>query len=153
MDNYPFVTIRHHQCTIVQEQGVKCSACSSYHKSLQLFSKYHAKPSAKDISEKTNHRFLSKPTLINEVFILRAAFTRKIEKLVGYCDIDNINNHLILLEKEYMENDAEHRKATLAKIMMMFMVRGLFTDLEFPYASFPTGNLKEEQLVPIFYCL
>ena len=311
MDNYPFVTIRHHQCTIVQEQGVKCSACSSYRKSLQLLSKYHAEPFAKDISKKTNHRFLSKPTLINEVSILRAAVyekDRKIEylqkmiaadnraislddnehndmlgimrahhdtiiksypedsfqrifwngqymavqakspngfrwnpaiikwciylchksssayellrktkilhlpshrtlrqcsnaldsssgfsneldeqlfcdakvsslqefqkyvglvgdemyikeglvydkstgKLVGYCDIGNINNHLLLLEKEYMENDAEHRKATLAKTMMMLMVRGLFTDFEFPYASFPTGNLTGEQLVPIF---
>ena len=33
-------------------------------------------------------------------------------KLVGYCDIGNINNHSLLLEKEYMENNAEHRKAT-----------------------------------------
>ena len=41
-------------------------------------------------------------------------YNKSTGKLVGYCDIGNINNHL-LLEKEYMENDAEHRKATLAK--------------------------------------
>ena len=60
-------------------------------------------------------------------------------KLVGYCDIGNINYHLLLLKKEYMENDAEHSKATLAKTMM-FMVRGLFADLEFPYTSWKSDR-------------
>ena len=79
-------------------------------------------------------------------------YDKSTAKLVVYCDIGNINNHLLLLENKYMENDVEHRKATLAKTMM-FMVRGLFTDLEFPYAYFLNGNLTGEQLVPIFYCL
>ena len=34
---------------------------------------------------------------------------------------------------------------------MVLMIRGLFTDLQFPYASFPTSNLTGEQMVPIFY--
>uniref|UniRef100_A0A1X7VEP6 Transposable element P transposase-like RNase H domain-containing protein n=1 Tax=Amphimedon queenslandica TaxID=400682 RepID=A0A1X7VEP6_AMPQE len=72
-------------------------------------------------------------------------------KLVGYCDIGNINNHLLLLEKEYMGNDNSQTKTVLAKTMMVLMVRGLFMDFEFPYASFPTGNLTGEQMVPIFY--
>jgi hypothetical protein len=31
------------------------------------------------------------------------------------------------------------------------MVRGLFSNFKFPYASFPSTNLTGDQLVPIFY--
>lgn len=35
--------------------------------------------------------------------------------------------------------------------MLVLMVRGLFTNFSFPYASFPTSSLTGDQLVPIFY--
>ena len=35
--------------------------------------------------------------------------------------------------------------------MMVLIIHGLFTDLQFPYASFPTSNLTGEQMVYIFY--
>jgi hypothetical protein len=31
------------------------------------------------------------------------------------------------------------------------MIRGLFTEFTFPYASFPTSKLTGDQMVPIFY--
>ena len=72
--------------------------------------------------------------------------------LVGYCDIGDINNHLVQLEKEYTNPGTctgEHD--TLAKTMMVLMVRGLFINFTFPYASFASSTLTGEQLIPIFY--
>uniref|UniRef100_A0A1X7TI06 THAP-type domain-containing protein n=1 Tax=Amphimedon queenslandica TaxID=400682 RepID=A0A1X7TI06_AMPQE len=73
--------------------------------------------------------------------------------LVGYCRIGEINDHLLQLEREYTESngDAANNTHTLAKTMLVLMIRGLFTSLTFPYASFATSNLTGEQMVPIFY--
>ena len=68
--------------------------------------------------------------------------------LVSYCDIGEINNHLISLEKEYQTNET-HKK--LASTMMVLMVRSLFTSFTFPYASLAASNLTGDQLVPIIY--
>ena len=68
--------------------------------------------------------------------------------LVGYCDIGEINNHLISLEKEYQSNEA-HEK--LASTMMVIMLRSLFSSFTFPYASFAASTLTGDQLVPIIY--
>ena len=35
--------------------------------------------------------------------------------------------------------------------MLMFMVRGIFTDLEFPYAHFPTRDASADTLFPIVW--
>ena len=39
----------------------------------------------------------------------------------------------------------------LAKSMMIFMVQGLFTRLQFHYAQFPFANLSREQLFEPFW--
>lgn len=69
----------------------------------------------------------------------------------------DINNHLLSLEESYKRdgtkvhvNDKHQSTPTLAKTMMMTMVRCLFTNFTFSYASFPSTNLTVEQLVPIF---
>ena len=69
-------------------------------------------------------------------------------QLIGYCNIGEINNHLISLEQEYKGDTATKE---LASAMLVLMVRGLFTSFTFPYATFATSTLTGEQLVPIFY--
>lgn len=69
--------------------------------------------------------------------------------LVGYCDLGEINNHLLRLEHEYQT--VQVGKSQLASTMMVLMVRSLFTNFTFPYACFATSTLTGEQLVPIFY--
>uniref|UniRef100_A0A1X7TDM4 Transposable element P transposase-like RNase H domain-containing protein n=1 Tax=Amphimedon queenslandica TaxID=400682 RepID=A0A1X7TDM4_AMPQE len=81
-------------------------------------------------------------------------FNKVTGELVGFCDVGDINNHL-LLEESYKRdgtevNDMHHWTPTLAKTMLMITVQGLFTNFTFPYASFPSTNLTGEQLVPIF---
>lgn len=59
--------------------------------------------------------------------------TRVQEKsLVGMGDI---NNYLLEIERSVAEDST---KPDVAKSMLVFMVRGLFTSLEFPYAQFAT---------------
>uniref|UniRef100_A0A1X7UCH1 Transposable element P transposase-like RNase H domain-containing protein n=1 Tax=Amphimedon queenslandica TaxID=400682 RepID=A0A1X7UCH1_AMPQE len=47
--------------------------------------------------------------------------------------------------------DSENTPPPLAKSMVSFMVKGLFTSLKFPYAQFPCVSLVGEQLFPLFW--
>ena len=53
-------------------------------------------------------------------------------KLVGFVDLGEVNNHLLAFERS-LTDDSSHPEATLASTMMVFMVRGLFTNLQFQY--------------------
>ena len=67
-------------------------------------------------------------------------------ELTGFCDMGDINEHLLNLEKSYLE-DTTTENTLATKIV----VRGLFINLTFPYASFPSSSLTGDQLVPLFY--
>ena len=69
-------------------------------------------------------------------------------KLVGFVDLGNVNNHLLLFERSLMEKE---QPKEVAKTMMCFMVRGLFTKLRFAYAQFPCCNLTGELLFEPFW--
>ena len=56
---------------------------------------------------------------------------------------------ILNLEKSYLEDTTTEN--TLTAKIMVFMVRGLFINLTFPYASFPSSSLTGDQLVPLFY--
>ena len=60
--------------------------------------------------------------------------------LVGYADLGEINNLLLDYEQQY--NDSGRMPHPLAKCMLVFMVRGVFTSLKFPYMQFPAASTK-----------
>ena len=66
--------------------------------------------------------------------------------ILGFIDLGNTNNQLMDFEKSIMGE----QESLLATSMIMLMVRGLFTDLCFPYAQFsastPTGDLLFDPL-------
>ena len=64
--------------------------------------------------------------------------------LVGFTNLGTIMMHLLNFEKEVAGE--EPPSTQLAKTVMVFMVRGLFNSLQFPYAQFPCGDLSGEQL-------
>ena len=64
--------------------------------------------------------------------------------LVGYADLGKINNLLLDYEQQY--NDSGRISCPLAKCMLVFMVRGLFTSLKFPYVQFPAASTKEADI-------
>ena len=73
-----------------------------------------------------------------------------IGELIGFTHMGEINDHLLLLEKQ-INGEQSANNQTLATSVLVLMVRGLFTDLAFPYASFPASSLSGDQIVPIFY--
>lgn len=54
-------------------------------------------------------------------------------QIVGFVDLGETNNHLLDLK---LLDDADHQEA---KTMLVSMVRGLFTRVNFPYAQFACG--------------
>ena len=65
-------------------------------------------------------------------------------ELVGYVDLDSVGNQIL-----QMQQQLENRKQTLAKSMLVLMVRGLCGNLTFPLAGFATESIKDEFLFPI----
>ena len=53
--------------------------------------------------------------------------------IVGYVGCGNVNNVLLALERS-RNGDADH---TVAKHVVIFMVRGIFIHLQFSYAQYP----------------
>ena len=77
--------------------------------------------------------------VLNEVKIKESlVFDKHETEVVGFVDMGDINNKLADLEKERSTN---HQHPTIATHMLVLMVRGVFTDLRFPYAHFPVTNI------------
>ena len=67
-------------------------------------------------------------------------------EIIGFVNLGEINNQLIQLERS---ETGSH--PSLATNMLVFMVRGLFLKLEYPYAQFPCASLSADQLFPIVW--
>ena len=63
-------------------------------------------------------------------------------ELVGFVNLGDINTHLLKYEQSLSGEDPQTEP--LAKSMFTIMVRGLFNQLQFPYAQFPCK--------PVIYC-
>ena len=64
--------------------------------------------------------------------------------------IGNVNDHLLAFEKSVCDETYDNVDK-LAKTMMVFMVRGLFTPLQFPYTQFPCKSVTGELLYQPFW--
>ena len=76
---------------------------------------------------------------IHEDFV----FDKHSGKMIGYTNLGDINNHL----KDFklsINNQAAVPK--FAKTMLVFMVQGLFSKLQFRYAQFPAVDLSGDLL-------
>lgn len=60
-------------------------------------------------------------------------------EMIGFVNITDINQHLAAFE-QHCKNDQETPPHNLATHMLVFMVRGLFSTLEFPYVQFPVDS-------------
>ena len=70
-------------------------------------------------------------------------------ELTGFVNLGDINDHLQHFE-QVLSSDTS-AQPSLASSMFVFMVKGIFTKLEFPYAHFPCTNLTAEVLYPIVW--
>ena len=67
---------------------------------------------------------------------------------IGFCNMGDINNYLLEVERSVAEDST---KPDIAKSMPVFMVCGLFTPMEFPYAQFATKDLTGELIFDPFW--
>ena len=68
-------------------------------------------------------------------------------EVIGFVNMGNVNDQLSELEQACKEEKPQHPK--LAKQMLVFMVRGIFQHLEFPYAHFPTTDITSDCLMTL----
>ena len=69
--------------------------------------------------------------------------------LIGFTYLGEVNEHLLKFEHEVNKISPDDKP--LAKSMMTFMVQGLFTSLQFPYAQFPCASISGELLFDPFW--
>ena len=69
--------------------------------------------------------------------------------LLGFTNLGEVDTHLTRFEQSLKGDKAEGPH--LAKTMLVLMVRGLFSSLQFPYAQFPCATLRGDQLFPLFW--
>ena len=61
----------------------------------------------------------------------------------------DVNTHLQDFEKPL--SGEQRNRETLASTMLVFMVRGLFSRLEYPYVQFPCHTLSSDELLNPFW--
>ena len=64
--------------------------------------------------------------------------------LLGFTDLGDINSHLNCFEQSLQANMIS--VSALAKTMLVIIVRGLFTKLQYPYAQFRSVKLSGNQI-------
>lgn len=73
-------------------------------------------------------------------------FNKHTSELVGFIDLGNVNNVLTELEQQCTNPDSLEN--VVATHMLTFMVRGIFSGLEFLYAQFSTNGGTADVLFP-----
>ena len=87
--------------------------------------------------------------LLDEMHIREdIVFDKHSGAMIGFTKLGDINDHLLQFERSLTEDQPS---PPLAKSMMVFMVRGLFSKLQFPYAQFPCANLSGDLLYEPFW--
>ncbi len=73
-------------------------------------------------------------------------------ELTGFINLNqgDINRHLQLLEEQLNSSCEPNPSPTLATTVFVFMVRGLFIRLKFPYATFSAKAISADQLLPLY---
>lgn len=74
--------------------------------------------------------------------------------ITGYANISDIVTHLAEFESQVDADDSDQQSSEshkLAKTMMVFMVWGLFSSLQFPYAQFACADITGEMLYDPFW--
>ena len=89
--------------------------------------------------------------LLDEMHVKQdLVYDKNTGELVGFVNLGDINMHLLALEKS-MSASPDVSIEPLASTMLAFMVKGLFSHLEFPYAHFPCRNLTADLMFDPFW--
>ncbi len=90
--------------------------------------------------------------LLDEMYVREdLVYEKQTGRLVGFTTLGDVNDHLLAFERSVAEDQADEDEGQLAKTMMVFMVRALFSPLRFPYAQFPCASLTGDLLYHPFW--
>ena len=88
--------------------------------------------------------------LLDEMHIQQdIVFDKHTGEMIGFANLGDINQHLMDF-KQSLENNTK-QPPKLAKTMAVFMVRGLFSKLQFAFAQFPAADLAGDLLMTVFW--
>lgn len=94
--------------------------------------------------EETHKRYVG--VLFDEIRIKEdLVYDKNSGELIGYCNLASIGNQFMNLEKQFTN------QSSLAKFMLIIMVRGVTTSLKFPLAGFATEIITADFLYPIIW--
>ena len=92
---------------------------------------------------------------IDELYIKEGLdYEKHTGALICFANIGGINQHLLQFEKAMTSNSSSEHFLLLediAKSMLVIMVQGLFTNLNYPYAQFPCASLTGKELFDQFW--
>jgi biotin operon repressor len=72
-------------------------------------------------------------------------------QVIGFVNVGDINNQLLKFERAQTRDSQEAVPPPLAKHMLVFMVRGIFSRLEFPYVQFPCASTSGDVIFPLVW--
>ena len=72
-------------------------------------------------------------------------------QVIGFVNLGDVNNQLLNFEQEQISDGQSVPLPTIAKHMFVFMVRGIFSRLEFPYAQFPCASNSGDVIFPLVW--
>lgn len=89
--------------------------------------------------------------IFDEMYIKEdLVYNKHTNALVGFANLGDINTHLLAFE-ESLCTSPSNEVVPLAKTMMVLMVRGLCSGLEFPYAQFACSSVTGDLLFQPFW--
>ena len=71
--------------------------------------------------------------------------------IVGFTNLGEINSYLSAYERSFESAGDSESSEPLAKSVLVLMVRGLFSKLQFPYVQFPCSKLHGYELYDLFW--
>ena len=80
-------------------------------------------------------------------------YNKHSRELIGFVDICDVHEHLTALEQSCLLIETSDSSPKLATHMLVFMIRGLFSSSEFPYAQFPVASASGEVIFPIVWSI
>ena len=89
--------------------------------------------------------------LLDEMYIREdLVYDKHSGELIGFTNLGDINHHLDAF-KQTLSSSSADVPHSLAKTVMVFMVRGLFNKLQFVYAQFPFSKVRGDKLYDPFW--
>ena len=89
--------------------------------------------------------------MFDEMYIKQGlVYEKSTGALFGFTDLGEVNNQLDDYEKS-LSGDGTGLQRPLAKTMLVFMFKGLFTNVAMPYAQFPACSLKGYYMFPLLW--